>query len=204
MELTWFRRPGESGTGTLNLCFNAVDLHVVRGSATAPAVRHAGGELDFAHLLEQVAALAGVLRGFAVGPGTPVAAALEDPLDRLLFLLAALRVGAVHGELADPALDPPALVATSRPLPTDAAPAVVLLRGLPVTDPEREVDWELAHRAGRTDPAACADLGPDSAAYVVDGTVVPLAEAADHDSWPGRACARLVAGEPLDLTGGPA
>lgn len=204
MELSWFRRPGETGGGTLNACFNAVDRHVVRGAADHPAVRGDTGEVDFATLLEQVGALAGVLRGFAVDAGTPVAAALDDPRDRLLFLLACLRLGAVHAELSDPAAAVPFLVASSRPVPDGLAPTATLLRGVPVTDAERELDWDVALRMGRTDPAACADVPAAATAYVVDGAPVALVDAATHDSWPGRALATLCAGQALDLTGGPA
>lgn len=204
MELTWFRRPGPDGPGTLNLCFNAVDLHVVHARATEPAVRTATAELDFATLLERVGALAGAMRGLGIGPGSGVVGLLDDPLDRLFLLLACLRLGAVHLDL-DPVADAesiarfgPHLVATSRAVDTSAA-AVVLLRGLAPEDATREVDWEIAVRAGRTDPAACVDLSPDSPAYVVGGETVSLLDLTTHDSWAGRASAALCAGGPLDL-----
>lgn len=175
MELSWFRQPGEAGAGTLNLCFNAVDRHVVRGAATEPAVRHDTATLDYATLLADVAALAGTMRRLGVIEGTGVGVALDEDVDRLLVLLACLRVGAVYveGDLS--------------------ARATHLVVEPGMVDP--------AVRAGRADPAACTELAPGTPAYVVDGEVVPLAGAADHPSWAGRVCATLCAAQLLDLTG---
>lgn len=174
MELTWFRLPGETTPGTLNLCFNAIDLHVVRGQATAPAVR-AGTDLDFATLLEQAASLGGAMYSLGVTPGAVVATELEDDLERLLVLLACLRVGAVYAERSPSAGEPLLLVEDGM-----VGPAV---------------------KAGRPDPAACVELAPGTTAYVVDDEAVALVDAAGHASWAGRACATLCAGQILDLTG---
>jgi non-ribosomal peptide synthetase component F len=173
VELTWFRRPGADDPGTLNLCFNAVDLQVVRGGATEPAVRTPERELDFATLLELAASLGGVLVSLGVAPGSRVGVRREDPFDRLLLLLACLRLGGVY-------VDPPAADVT-----------------LEVT---AEHDLVAAVRAGRNDPAACAVLAPGDAAYVLDGSVVTLADALGDDSWAGRALTALCAGRAVDLT----
>jgi non-ribosomal peptide synthetase component E (peptide arylation enzyme) len=175
VELSWFRRPGEAGAGTLNLCFNAVDRHVVHGAATETAVRDGATTLDFARLLQDVAALAGTMRNLGVAPGAAVGVALDDDLERLLVLLACLRLGAVYVE-------------------GDLTPRETHL----VVEPGAV---QPAVRAGRTDPAPCAELAPGTTAYVLDGEAVLLADAADHPSWAGRVCATLCAAQPLDLTG---
>ena len=209
MELSWFRRPGTGGEGgTLNLCYNAVDLHVVKGLANEPAVLDGEQPVSFAVLLEQIAALAGAMRALGVEPESVVGVLLDDPSDRLLMLLACLRLGAVHVELSEvsPGIEidrhQPHLVATSRPLVyADHAPAACLVRGIASEDDSRDLDWDIAVKAGRTDPAPCAALAPGSTAYVVAGTAVPIAAAVEDRSWAGRACATLCAGQTIDLTG---
>ncbi len=217
MQLTWFRPPAGSDPGSLNLCFLAVDIAVIRGGATETAVRHAGGELDYATLLERVAALAGAMRGLGVVPGAPVGVLLDDPLDELLAWLAVARLGAVVVAL-DPA-DPsaglvarrPLLVATSRRLDLSGhEPAACLLQGPDVEVETRDLVWDLALRAGRTDPAPCAPVSPDALAQVgrtrVDGTdpgaeELTVIDVPGHGSAFGRAVASLADRIPVDLVG---
>ena len=204
MTLTWFRPPQGDDPGTLNLCYHAVDVAVIRGAAGETAVRHAGGEMDYAVLLEEVAALGGALRGLGVTEVSTVGVLLDDPLDTLLAQLAATRVGATVLDLDDDVaarLDAhrPHLVATSRELATGShVPPVVLVRGVPVADEARDLDWDVAVRAGRTDPAPCAPVPPGSTAYVADGAVA-AADLPGHDSDLGRALAALAGRTPVDL-----
>jgi non-ribosomal peptide synthetase component F len=207
VELSWFRRPGAGQPGTLNLCYNVVDIHVVKGLAAAPALRDGATELSFEVLLERVAALGGAMRALGIGPESVVGVLLHGPTDRVLMLLACLRLGAVHVELADSGAPDevgrhrPDLVATSRPLTfAGHVPAACLVRGIPTEDDQRDLDWEIAVRAGRTDPAPCAELAPGTTAYVVGGVEVAIAEAVEDDSWAGRLCATLGAGRTIDLT----
>jgi len=123
--------------------------------------------------VEQAASLAGSMRGLGVGPGVPVAADLEDEVDRLLVFLAALRLGAVYVE-GDRSGHEPHLV---------AEPGSV----------------QLAVKAGRNEPAPCEPLPPDATAYVVDGEPVALAHAVAHPSWMGEALATLCDGSSLVL-----
>jgi hypothetical protein len=196
VELTWFRRPAAGEPGTLNLCYNAVDRHVIRGAAEQVAVRRDAGDVDHAGLLEQVGALAGAMRGLGVDVGTVIAADLQDPFDRLLVLLAALRLGAAFADATAPAPD---LAVVDRP---GLTAGVRIHRGLPVEDEVHEVDWDMAYRAGRTDPAPCADVPGDAPAYLLDGGAVATRDALGHGSWMGEACATLAAGRALHLTGG--
>ena len=207
MQITWFRPPAGDDPGSLNLCFHAVDIAVIRGAATEPAVHHAGGGLDYATLLERVAALAGAMRGLGVVPAAPVGVLLDDPLDELLAVLAVARLGAVVVAL-DPD-DPstglvahrPQLVATSRRLDLSGhEPAACLLQGPEVEVDTRDLAWDHALRAGRTDPAPCAPVSPADPAYVGSEELTVI-DVPGHGSLFGRAVASLADRAPVDLVG---
>jgi non-ribosomal peptide synthetase component F len=198
VELTWFRRPADGRPGTLNLCYNALDRHVIAGSAEAPAAVAAAETLDFAHLLERVSALAGALRGLGVGPGRPVAIEVDDALDGLVAQLACARLAAVYGSLAD--LPEPELILASRDV--SAGAAVRVLRGLEPTDPTRDIAWELAVRAGREDPAACAAVPSDAVAFVADGEPVTVLAALLEPAWANQWPVMLADGQTVDVNGG--
>ncbi|MGD9959808.1 AMP-binding protein [Nocardioides sp.] len=193
MELTWFRKPSSDQPGTLNLCYNALDRHVIRGRALEPAVITPAGTDDFATVLEHVAALAGALRALGVGPGAAVGIDLEDPADALLAFLACARLGAVPGGAGAPAV-----LLTSRE-PGASSASVSVLRGIPVTDVARQVDWDLAIKAGRDEPAPCADVSPRDPAWSSPEEKVLVGEAVGHGSPQGQVLARLCAGEPVGL-----
>ena len=55
-EVTWFRAPAGDDAGTLNACYNALDIHVIRGRAEDIALADPGGDWTFARLLTEVAA----------------------------------------------------------------------------------------------------------------------------------------------------
>lgn len=191
MELTWFRRPAPDRPGTLNLCYNALDRHVVAGHADAPAVVTRQGPVSYAVLLEQVAALAGALLALGVAPASRVRWDLDDPYAELLTLLATARLGAIGG-----GAETPVLLVTDRPEVVSDAP-VRLLRAPTVGTPD--VDWDLAMRAGRQDPAGCADVDPDAVAYVVDGRSVTVLDAVGDPSGPGRLLAALCERRAVEL-----
>jgi len=193
VELTWFRKPGTGRPGTLNLCYNALDRHVIGGAATSPALVTGLATIDFATLLERVAALAGALRVLGVQPGVLVRVELEDPADEVLAGLACARLGAVHGDVAAPVV-----LVTSRDVDEPTA-RVRLLRGPAPRDPERDVDWAVAVKAGREEPAPCAELRPDAPAYVDGVEVVAAADTVGHPSRFGQLLATLCAGRPIDL-----
>ena len=194
-EPVWFRPPTPTRPGTLNLCFGALDLPVVRGHAAEDAVRLPGGTtLDFATVLERVGALAGALRLLGVGAGDGVRLALDDPLDHLLALLACARLGAPHGDT-----DGPVALITSREY-DDGSARVRVLRGVPVGDPGRDVGWEQAYHAGRAEPAPCAAVEGGATAWEYAGRAVTCRDALGDDSPPGRMLAQLTARQPVDLT----
>lgn len=175
MELTWFRQPADDDPGSLNLCFNALDIHVVRGQAEEPAVL-ASSELDFATVLERVSTLGGVLGALGVGLGDRVAVQRTDPLDQVLLLLACLRIGAVYVGLRHAG---------------DVA--------LEITD---EHDLRAAEKAGRQNPAGCAALPPDALAFVVDGEEARLLDAPRHPSEQGMILRSLCAGSAVAVAAG--
>ena len=115
MQLSWFRKPGPGEPGSLNLCYNALDRHVIRGRATDAALITADSTRDFATLLQQVAELAGALAALGVKAGDQVATRLADPADALLAMLACDRLGAVHGEVGAPTCWSPPATRTTRP-----------------------------------------------------------------------------------------
>ena len=206
MDIDWIRRPSspDAADGTLNLCFNALDRYVVRGHADDLAVRvdrltAARTEWSYARLLEEAAAFGGVLRAFGIGPGERVLARLPMGAEGLVAALAAARLGAVlvHSEPYD---DPAAPLATHRP-------RVVLAEGndssladalTSVDEPPRaaiwtrdppdghDLEWSVLMRAGRTDPAACAEVELNAPAFVLRERTVTVADALADDSgeWP--------------------
>lgn len=185
----------------MNLCFDAVDLQVVRGNATQSAVRGIERPLDYANLLEQVGALAGLARGVGIGPGRPVGIALDDPFIELLTLLACARLGAPAvsldaGRLAEYR---PELVVTSRHLDlTEHQPATMLLHGVEPIHEQRDLPWEFGMRAGLTDPAGCERVDPQTVAFVHEREVL-VAEAAADTSRFGTWLRLLGSGDGVDL-----
>lgn len=204
-DLSWFRRP-TGGEGTLNACYNALDVHVVRGRADDPALTTIDRVLSYSELLAEVGAFAGVLRAFGVASGVPVVVHDLPPARAVVAELACARVGAVlwrGGALTDlvDAAQPHVLVlGTATPL--DGArhrPAATV-----TVDTTGELDWATVMRAGRTDPAGCADVPAGQPLRVVDGVPVPTAahllavvagDAVDPVLGP------LLAGRPVDARG---
>lgn len=184
----------------MNLCYDALDLSIIRGKADEPAVEGAH-TMTRAQLLGEVGALAGMLRGVGVAEGVTVMVAVDDPYVELLTLLATSRLGGTlvewregrvgehrpHAVIADRALDY-----------ADHAPGtVVLLEGEP-TDPLRDLPWETAMTAGRSDPAGSVRGDAKAIAWVLD-TAVATEAAVKDDSRYGRWLAELIAGRPVLL-----
>jgi hypothetical protein len=147
-EVAWFRPPADDA-GTLNACYNALDIHVIRGRADEIALADPTGDVTFARLLTEVAACAGVLRAFGIGLGDEVAIGRVPRVTGIVVTLAAARVGAVSVYDVPPAPDTTMVVSTT-------AEGVVL-----AADGE-ELPWDVAQRAGRTDPAGCTDVPGDA------------------------------------------
>jgi acyl-coenzyme A synthetase/AMP-(fatty) acid ligase len=155
MAVTWFRSPTDDDPGTLNACYDALDIHVIRGRADEVALTVGDSEHTFAWLLTEVAACAGVLRAFGVGVGDRVALGSVPPETAAVVVLAIARVGAVT------AYDDSAGAAGKVVVRPGEDGAVFAVDG-------EEVPWDVAMRAGRTDPAGTADV-PGDAVLAVHG-----------------------------------
>lgn len=136
-----------------NVSFALLDAAVIAGRGEDPVV----GTMSHARLLEESAALGGVLRHLGVAAGVPVVVDLADDLDAVVAAVAAARIGGVVTTVADAAA-PVALVSEGSIVPAEGRLRVV--RGEAVTEPD--LDWAVMLRAGRTDPAACEVLAPEA------------------------------------------
>ena len=88
--------------GRLNVCYNALDRHVVQGRADQTALIYdspvTGSQRTFtyAELLDLVARFAGVLRDLGVGKGDRVVVYMPMVPEAVVAMLACARIGAVH------------------------------------------------------------------------------------------------------------
>ena len=104
-----------------------------------------------------------------------------------MTVLAAARVGAVVQYDDSPG-------ATGKVVVRSATDGVVLS-----ADGE-DIPWDVAMRAGRTDPAPCAPVAPGDPAYI-GADEVSVIDVPDHESLLGRAVSALADRVPVDLTG---
>ncbi|MCW2817955.1 MAG: propionyl-CoA synthetase [Marmoricola sp.] len=173
----------------VNVTFTLLDRAVVTGRADEPVLPG----WTHARLLEEVAALGGVLHHLGVSPGVPVRVDLEAEADAVVAALATARIGGVvHAAAASPAATgeqvgpAPVVLASAGSASADGpAPAGVvrLVRHARDSgqgagpaggqDPEQDLEWGAMIRAGRTDPAACLLVGAD-AAYAPGRTVAEV------------------------------
>lgn len=166
-------------TPVANVSWHLLDRAVIGGYADEPLLRDGARTWSHARLLEEVAAVAGVLRHLGVAEGTPVHHALgaEHGVEAVVAALATARLGGVVGRTG-------AVVVCSAGSEVEAPGEVPrLVRGDGVTEPD--LDWAVMLRAGRTDPAPVAVLTA-GAAYTSGRTVgeqVAVLEAAPapHD-----------------------
>jgi hypothetical protein len=140
---------------TTNVSFALLDAAVIAGRGEEPVVV---GGMTHARLLEEVAAIGGVLRHLGVGRAVPVVIDLEADLDAVVAALATTRIGGVVTTTDHP--EAPVLV-VSEESDVPARGRLRLVRGEQVTEPDLE--WSMMLRAGRTDPAASDRLEPDAA-----------------------------------------
>ncbi|MCW2834752.1 MAG: propionyl-CoA synthetase [Nocardioides sp.] len=171
MDVTWFRAPADDA-GMLNACYNALDVHVIHGRAEEVALLHEQRPMSFAGLLTEVGAFAGVLQAFGVGVGDEVVVLDVPPLEDTVAQLACARVGAVHFDERSPT---PALVLAGTAAGLDVGRDLGTVPLITVDD-TGELGWEMAMRAGRTQPAGCAELSGDAPLRVVGGTPVLTAQ----------------------------
>jgi propionyl-CoA synthetase len=185
----WFTRPTADRPGRLNLAYNALDRHVVRGLAEQAALLYpqATGPTrsfySYADLLERVGQLAGGLQVLRVAVGQPVLVLLPLVPELVIALLACARVGAVAVPVdvdafdADPGVavrdllvetpavalvDGPRKVALDEVLAGSGrtAGSTVTLRPEPGSQTRpSDVDFALLMKPGSYEPGVCAELG---------------------------------------------
>lgn len=142
-----------------NVCYAVLDRAVVDGRADEPVLPGT----THARLLEDVAALEGVLQHLGIGPGVTVAVDLPRDADHdVPAVTAALAVARLGGTVSggDDQGARVLMVAAGSGLPAGGRPRLVL--GGEVGEPD--LDWRALMRAGRTDPAPSAVV-PAEAAY---------------------------------------
>lgn len=172
MTVTWFRAPAPASTddaGTLNACYNALDIHVIRGRADELALVGDGVRHSYARLLTDVGAFAGVLRAFGTGPGDEVLTSGLTGVDDVVIQLAVARLGAVLVD-EESATAPTVAVHVTAPATAASDDRVVI-----TIDTSTELDKATLMRAGSTDPAGCADVPGDQPLRIVAGERVALA-----------------------------
>jgi len=136
---------------TTNVSFALLDAAVIGGRGEEPVV----GQMTHARLLEEVAALGGVLHHLGVANAVPVVIDLQSGMDAVVAALATARLGGVVSRTDHPAA-PVVIMSSGSDLPAEGR--LRLVRGEDVREPDLE--WEVMLRAGRTDPAACVVLEP--------------------------------------------
>ena len=154
-DVTWFRAPADDDPGTVNACYNALDIHVVRGRADDVVLALGGTDHTFAQLLTEVAACAGVLRAFGIGVGDRVVVGSLPPVHGVIATLAIARVG------AEAAYDNSAGARGRVQVAATEGGVAFLVDG-------DELPWDIAILAGRTYPAHTADV-PGDAVLAVHG-----------------------------------
>ncbi|WP_114905706.1 propionyl-CoA synthetase [Ornithinimicrobium murale] len=153
-DLDWIRRPQtvlDSSRepfydwfpdGVLNVCFNALDRHVVHGRADQTALIYDSPvtgkqrSYTYAQLLDEVARFAGVLRNLGVEQGDRVVIYLPMIPEAVISMLACARIGAVHSVVFG-GFAPAELAARIE----DAEPKVVISASCGV-EPTRVVEYK--------------------------------------------------------------
>ena len=171
-----------------NVSYTLLDRAVVTGRADEPVLPG----WSHARLLEEVAALGGVLHHLGVGPDAPVRIDLSAEVDAVVAALATARLGGVvHAgqagttNAAGVVAAPVVIASEGTPLATGPAPegsVRLVQRGRSVPDvstpgehvpEEQDLEWGAMIRAGRTDPAACVLVDAGSA-YAPGRTVADV------------------------------
>lgn len=166
--------------GISNVSFALLDDAVIRGRADEPLLRTGTRDWSYARLLEEVAAMGGVLGHLGAVPGTTVLLDLGGDHD-LEAVVAALATSRVGGVVATGAGEAAVVVCSVGSTAASSAGVPRLVCGTPeqpVTEPDLE--WSTMLRAGRTDPAGPEVLHP-GAPYSPDRDVAAqTALLADH------------------------
>lgn len=125
---------------THSLAYRCLDRHVIHGRADELAFAGPGRSMTYAQLLHESASIAGAMTSVGVTAGTIVALDLPSARERLIAVLACVRLNAE----------------------IDAAGGVAVAGDPPVlTTTDTQVPWDVLVRAGRTDPAPAPPADTD-------------------------------------------
>src|SRR5690606_16105478 len=112
--IDWYEKPrrifnGDAGVygrwfpdAVCNTCFNAIDRHVAAGRGEQAAIVYDSPvtgttrRISYAEMLNEVAALAAILRDFGVGKGDRVIVYMPMVPEALFAMYACARIGAIH------------------------------------------------------------------------------------------------------------
>ena len=147
--VAWFRPPADGDPGTLNACYNALDIHVIRGRAEDVALTIAAATGPSRGCSPRWRPAPGCCAPSASGSATRSRSAPCRRGTGVVVALAAARVGAVART-------------TTRPPPTADGRVASADDGVVLAADGEELPWDVAKRAGRTDPAGCADVPGDA------------------------------------------
>ncbi len=189
---------------TCNTCHNCVDRHVAAGRGDQLAVIHDSpitghvARYTYAELLEQVSALAAVLRGLGVTKGDRVIIYMPMVPQAIFAMLACARLGAVHSVVFGGF--------AAQELATridDAAPKVVISASCGI-EPGRVIAYkpllDEAMDLARNRPEHCVILQRDTLrCELTAGRDLDYAEAVDRAiaSGEGTECVAVAATDPL-------
>ena len=209
----WIRRPAEVldesnppfyrwfPGGRLNVCYNALDRHVVHGRADQTAliydspVTGTTRSYTYAELLDLVARFAGVLRDLGVQKGDRVVIYLPMVPEAVIAMLACARIGAVHSVVFG-GFAPAELAARIE----DAAPTVVVSASCGI-EPTRVVPYkpmldEAIARSAHT-PDHCVILQREQLTAEMGERDLDWARLMHPDAVAPAACVPVEATDPL-------
>ncbi|USQ76905.1 propionyl-CoA synthetase [Ornithinimicrobium cryptoxanthini] len=211
-ELTWIHPPKTVlkdrapfydwfPDGVLNVCYNALDRHVIDGRADQLAliydspVTGTQRSYTYAELLDEVARFAGVLRDLGVSKGDRVVVYLPMIPEAVITMLACARIGAVHSVVFG-GFAPAELAARIE----DAEPVVVVSASCGV-EPTRVVEYkpmlDEALRRSSHQPQHCVIVQREQALAELGETDLEWSQLMRPGAIAPAECVKILATDPL-------
>lgn len=187
--------------GRLNVCFNALDRHVVHGRADQAAliydspVTGTQRQYTYAQLLDLVARFGGALRDLGVGKGDRVVIYMPMIPEAVVAMLACARIGAVHSVVFG-GFAPAELAARIE----DAEPTVVVSASCGI-EPSRVVPYkpmlDEAIRRSAHKPQHCVIVQREQQRCELGERDLDWAQVMHPDAVAPAACVPVAATDPL-------
>ncbi len=187
--------------GRLNVCFNALDRHVVHGRADQAAlvydspVTGTRRQYTYAELLDLVARFGGVLRDLGVGKGDRVVIYMPMIPEAVVAMLACARIGAVHSVVFG-GFAPAELAARIE----DAEPTVIVSASCGI-EPSRVVPYkpmlDEAIRRSEHKPQHCVIVQREQQRCELGERDLDWAQVMHPDAVAPAACVPVAATDPL-------